>query len=154
RNRRMTALTSTVTFAIGIVTAAYVVRVGGDFMHARMLLPATFLVLAPVWVVPWDSESGESRDARFLPIVAMSLLAVWARACILAFRVPEENQSGIGDERGWYTRLASARNPVRLEEYRSFYFYTEGEHLEQAARAACPRDQLPAGRSDASSCQP
>src|SRR5262245_24929454 len=37
--------------AAGLAQAAYVVRVGGDFMHARMLLPALFSLLLPVSVV-------------------------------------------------------------------------------------------------------
>ena len=36
----------------GIVHAVYTVRVGGDFMHARLLLPSLFALVAPVAVVP------------------------------------------------------------------------------------------------------
>jgi arabinofuranosyltransferase len=36
----------------GIVDALYVTRVGGDFMHARLLLPALFLVMAPIAAIP------------------------------------------------------------------------------------------------------
>jgi hypothetical protein len=34
----------------GLLHAAYVMRVGGDFMHARLLLPAVFAVAAPIGV--------------------------------------------------------------------------------------------------------
>ncbi len=35
----------------GVLHAAYVVRVGGDFMHGRLLLPGLFLLLCAVAVV-------------------------------------------------------------------------------------------------------
>ncbi|MGA4538573.1 hypothetical protein ACPA54_01095 [Uniformispora flossi] len=52
--------------------AAYVVKVGGDYMHARMLLPPLFLALLPVLVV---------RATRSLATVSPAV-AVWAVACI------------------------------------------------------------------------
>lgn len=36
-----------------LLLALYVLRVGGDFMHARMWLPATFIALLPGLLVPW-----------------------------------------------------------------------------------------------------
>ena len=39
-------------FGMGLVTALYLVRVGGDFMQARLLLPSLFMICAPVAVVP------------------------------------------------------------------------------------------------------
>jgi arabinofuranosyltransferase len=55
-NRRTMVAPRRVVFAAPLVAAAllalYVIRVGGDFMHARLLLPATFLMVAPVLLVP------------------------------------------------------------------------------------------------------
>ncbi|MYW02015.1 hypothetical protein [Streptomyces sp. SID3343] len=50
----------------------YVVRLGGDYMHARMLLPAMFLVLLPVLLVP----------ARRVTAAAVVLVALWAVLCV------------------------------------------------------------------------
>lgn len=36
----------------GLLNAGYIVLVGGDYMHARLLLPALFAVCAPISVVP------------------------------------------------------------------------------------------------------
>jgi hypothetical protein len=36
----------------GLVMCLYVMRLGGDFMHARLLLPALFLVLLPGFMLP------------------------------------------------------------------------------------------------------
>lgn len=44
--------------AAGGLSALYVVRVGGDWMQARMLLPALFLVTLPVLAVPITRATG------------------------------------------------------------------------------------------------
>ena len=52
RGRRR-ALLVVLTFAgIGVVNAAYLTVVGGDYLHARLLLPAFFTICAPVAVIP------------------------------------------------------------------------------------------------------
>jgi len=56
----------------GIVHALYVVRVGGDFMHARLLLPSLFAVAAPVAVVPLDR-----RYLLALLVVPWALVALF-----------------------------------------------------------------------------
>src|SRR5262249_38487451 len=42
--------------ATGVIMAGYVIKVGGDFMHGRMLLPATFCLLLPVMLVPLKQQ--------------------------------------------------------------------------------------------------
>src|SRR5438445_490846 len=54
RRDRRAALVAAAFGLGGIVHALYVVRVGGDFMHARLLLPSLFAVAAPVALVPLD----------------------------------------------------------------------------------------------------
>ncbi len=48
-----------------LIHFAYVIRVGGDFMHGRMLLIPLFAILLPLAVVPvWDLQAGaESQNA-------------------------------------------------------------------------------------------
>ena len=36
----------------GLIMALYVVRVGGDFMHSRLMLPATFTMVLPAMLLP------------------------------------------------------------------------------------------------------
>ncbi|MET9763029.1 hypothetical protein ABZ016_28985 [Streptomyces sp. NPDC006372] len=64
--------------AAGLLLAGYVVRVGGDYMHARMILPALLLLLLPVLVVP---------ATRFTS-VAGALLVVWLCAAVSPLRAP------------------------------------------------------------------
>ena len=70
--------------AAGLAMALYVVRVGGDFMHARMLLPAAFAIALPAMLLPvrrataralivlagWALVVGIRRDDRFSRVSA------------------------------------------------------------------------------------
>jgi arabinofuranosyltransferase len=61
----------------GVLHALYVVRVGGDYFPARLLLPSLFAVCTPVAAVAW-----ERRSALAFVVVA------WAVACALWLRPP------------------------------------------------------------------
>ncbi|MFG3259264.1 hypothetical protein [Streptomyces sp. NPDC048172] len=65
----------------GLLSAFFVAKVGGDFMHGRMVLPALFLVMLPVALLPYG------RETRVLS----AALAVWAVACAALFRPPMES---------------------------------------------------------------
>lgn len=74
----------------------YVLRLGGGFMHARMLLPPLLLLLLPVLVVP-------ARRAR---VGLAAVVAVWAVVCGTALRLdysaqdfPVQARTRISDER-------------------------------------------------------
>lgn len=69
----------------GLVLAVYIVRVGGDFMHARLLLPALFTLLAPVAVVPATKK-----------FAAAALVVPWALLVIVALRFPGEKDPVLG----------------------------------------------------------
>jgi len=77
--RRDHATRSTVVAAVfgaaALVDAIYIVRVGGDFMQARLLLPALWLLMAPVAVVP--------ITRRF--VVAL-LVVPWALVVLVSVR--------------------------------------------------------------------
>jgi arabinofuranosyltransferase len=55
----------------GLVHAGYVVAIGGDFMHARLLMPALFAVLVPVAVVP--VERSRALAVAIVPWAILSL---------------------------------------------------------------------------------
>ncbi len=66
---------ATAAFAIaGVLDALYVVRVGGDFMQARLLLPALAMVCAPVAVVPLRRTTAAALLVVPWAIVAMATL--------------------------------------------------------------------------------
>jgi arabinofuranosyltransferase len=79
KGRRRGVLVAAVFGAAALVEALYVVRVGGDFMDNRLLMPALFLLLAPVAVVP--------ATRRF----AWALVVVpWAIVALAVLRGPED----------------------------------------------------------------
>ncbi|MFM9370233.1 hypothetical protein [Streptomyces sp. Da 82-17] len=90
----------------GLLCWLYVIKVGGDFMHGRMLLPGLFLLLLPVFLVP----------ATRPWTLAAAATAVWALVCAAFLRVPYEGRvgpGGIADERGVYVHQNAHPNPVR-----------------------------------------
>lgn len=95
----------------------YITRVGGDFMHGRLLLPSLFGFLLPV-----SSVVMSARRLRSVRTVALAAVGVWAIACALWFRVSYAGSGGPGpwgvtDERGYYTHHMQRDHPTRIEHY-------------------------------------
>jgi arabinofuranosyltransferase len=103
--------------AAALLDALYIVRVGGDYFPARLLLPALFALCAPVMVVPFGR------------LFAISLLvAPWVLVCALAFRAPGLPPFGTrtaftvadtgwgkgGVDRAWYRGPGVYFNSTRL----------------------------------------
>jgi arabinofuranosyltransferase len=60
------------------LSAAYIIMVGGDYIHARLFMPAPFAACAPVAVIP--------ATRRYLP---SALIVPWAIVCAVSLRPPE-----------------------------------------------------------------
>ncbi len=105
----------------GLATVLYVVRVGGDFMHARMLLPSVFCLLLPVMALP-------VRRRTVLPLAA---LLVWALAVGTHARPNYEGiqASGIADERDFYVQLLGTPHPLTSDDYRGHPYVAGGAKL-------------------------
>jgi arabinofuranosyltransferase len=115
-----------VAVASGVAHAAYVTRLGGDFMHARLLLPSLFAVLLPVAVVVEERR-------RVRAILALAV-AGWAIVCGLWLRVPyvgEIGPDGIADERGYYLKGGPPR--VTLADYDDHAWVQRGRALRALA---------------------
>ena len=102
----------------GLAHALYVVRVSGDFMHGRMLLPSLFALLLPVMA------TAIRRPARIpLALLTPWALVPWALVCALWLRPPYHQLGnglgphGIADERWFYVRLSGSPHPVTLADY-------------------------------------
>lgn len=95
----------------------YVVRVGGDFMHGRFLLPALFALLLPVATVLVPSgDRGSWRGASLVGIIA------WAVVCAAWLRAPYSTDAvaspwGIVDERRFYIYHMQTPNPLYVRDY-------------------------------------
>jgi arabinofuranosyltransferase len=125
-------------FGAGLLHLAYVVSIGGDFMHGRMLLPGFFVLFSSVPVL---SIGARGRESVLRAVCALAIYA-WCVVCGGWLRVSAENQFGIGDERGWYARMAKVENPTHIEQYRKFNFYRDSATLRKALEERC--SSLPA----------
>lgn len=105
--------------ASALLMTFYVVAIGGDFMHARMLLPGTFALLLPVMAVPLPAL----RSPRRLVAVALgtALLAGWAGACAAWWRLPQTPgiipHTGITDERAFWAARVGTDDPTSATPY-------------------------------------
>ncbi|WP_192796132.1 MULTISPECIES: flagellar motor control protein ZomB [Corynebacterium] len=101
--QRRPVLVTGVFEACALVHVLYVLRVGGDFMHGRMLLLPLFALLLPAAVLPLRLE--RSPIALALAVQAV-LIAGWSGT--VAYRghpweIPEKDSDlNIVDERGFY----------------------------------------------------
>lgn len=109
------ALVALLVFGCGALHLIYVVKVGGDFMHGRMVLLPLFAMLLPVMAVPATLVTG----------VATAGLVIWAGLVIhrghdLGFDPFDENpvELTIVDEREFWTAvlLRESGNPPRYAE--------------------------------------
>lgn len=127
-----------------VLMAVYVVAIGGDFMHARMLLPPTFALLLPVIVIPLPVQIPALRTLVPSALCLTALLA-WAITCGVGWRLPQQPGTvpadGITDERAFWASRTGQPNPVTPEGYELALFgspTTPGSLAYAAAQSAEP----------------
>ena len=118
--------------AAGLVDLAYVTRVGGDYMHARLLLPAFFALCLPVF-----AGVRTLRGLRALPVVG---IALWSVVCLgwLRYSPPPVHRLGlqtvfISNERDSWITATGSPHPVTAEDYARALSGRAGAVLARAA---------------------
>ncbi|WP_028476023.1 flagellar motor control protein ZomB [Nocardia sp. CNY236] len=110
----------------GLLLTLYALRVGGDFMHGRMLLPQVFLVLLPVAVLPLSRPRASlhamrSGDWSFAvlagAVVGTSGWALFAAGTTAITSGTEISSTGIVDERVYYVLQTGRDHPILAEDY-------------------------------------
>ena len=113
----------------------YVVRVGGDYMHARMLLMPMFALCCPLAVVALPRV----ERAAMVVVACVALVAGWAALVALAQRAPDPEGffggHSIAEQRVFYAKLAGNPHPVSLQEWKHSFLYRTGDRA-RAAKAA------------------
>ncbi|WP_410647392.1 hypothetical protein [Amycolatopsis sp. cmx-4-54] len=101
---------SAVPVAGSVLLALYVIRVGGDFMHGRMLLPALFCLLLPVLALP----------VTRVTVSILVAVGIWAFVSAASLR-PAYSASpravGVTDERSFWSRSTGHEHPILAEDY-------------------------------------
>ncbi len=117
-----------------LVDLLYVVHVGGDYMHARLLLPAFFALCLPVFV--------SFRRLRSLLAFPLMGVAVWAVVCAgwLRFVPPTVTSLNpqtvfISNERNSWISATGNAHPVTAADYARALSGTGGALIHQLARA-------------------
>lgn len=126
RPRRATLAVAAAPVLAAALLSLYVIRVGGDFMHGRMLLPALFSLALPVMVVQVGVGGGMKGAWRSLGPVLVT--AVWAIVALVGLR-PAYDTIGPGDianERLYYVSILGVANPVASEDFRTHPVAPEG----------------------------
>ncbi|WP_067574373.1 flagellar motor control protein ZomB [Nocardia acidivorans] len=118
----------------GLLLTVYEIRVGGDFMHGRMLLPQLFCLILPVAVLPirvpqtlfGGADGVRKRGMRasdwafavvlagFLGTAGWALFAANTTAITTGTKI---SSTGIVDERIYYVLNTGHDHPIRAEDY-------------------------------------
>ena len=114
----------------GTLHSALVCRTGGDFMHARLLLPGLFAILSACAVVSFPSALILRRACLY----SCLLWAAWIALCIRPPYKSNISPQGIADERAWYIQRLLTTRPVTLDDYNFHTFYRIGAATSELAR--------------------
>lgn len=119
----------------GLLHLTYVTRLGGDFMHGRMVLPGLFAILAAAGTqrVPLELSGAQVRAG-----LEVALVALWGVYCAAELRVPIFDQY-ILDERRWYSESAGEPHPVRVADYARHQFLTGPLAVRARIATGCAR---------------
>ena len=113
--RRGAVVVGAAAVAGALLHTLYVVRLGGDYMHGRMLLPSLFGLLMPVAVVALPGR-------RVLAGALAGTVVAWALVCGLALRTPSQFGPEAGrwqvlDQRAKQRSTPSHPHPVTLADH-------------------------------------
>jgi len=112
----------------GLAHAGYVIWVGGDFMHGRLLLPALFAFVLPASALRLPPGALRVRPSW----VGAALMVAWAALTIGWLRVDYAGDiapNGITDERAFYVAWAQHANPIDAQDFASTGFGRDGQSL-------------------------
>ena len=105
----------------GLLMALYVIAIGGDFMHARMLLPPTFALLLPAMLVPVPVPNRRGGLTHASLCLLVATIGIWALGAGLRWRDPTPPgavpDNGIANERGYWSIFTRQQYPDNAAEY-------------------------------------
>lgn len=112
-------LISIVFFILGLFHIFYIVIIGGDFMHGRLLLPGLFSIFIAFPFLTF-------KKLLYAFLIGSNL--TWCIVCIFYLRVPYKGigEKGIANEREFYVTCAKIKNPISIEDYKNCNFYKLG----------------------------
>jgi arabinofuranosyltransferase len=117
----------------GTADAIYVVHVGGDYMEARLLLPAFLCCCLPVFV-----RVGQFRTLMAFPLIG---LIVWSSVCVSSLRPGPVTAwvHNMHDERANWIRDTQKPHPIDVSGYGQLL--SMSTYIKSAAATATPVHQ-------------
>jgi len=130
---RIGALVLLTPVVAGLVDALYVIHLGGDYMQARLLLPAFFALCMIVYV-----EAGELASLLAVPVIG---LVLWSVVCTgsLRYTLSDGWVHNMHDERNSWIALTGQHHPIDVSDYLPVVWL--GASLEQVAQQTKPGHQ-------------
>lgn len=136
RRSRTHLLLALLPVLAGALHIAYVIKVGGDFMHGRLMLPGLFALLMPVAALPLFPHRATAT------LLAAGAVAIWASIAPTELRTPyapppyptyTDADRGIADEAALYEVNSHKKNPVTLEDHERHEYARLGAEAKQRA---------------------
>ena len=138
RDDRMGVMVLGTPVVVALADILYVVHVGGDYMHARLLLPGFFALCLPIFVT--------IRQVRSVLIVPLIGIVVWAAICAgwLRFVPPKVTSLNpqtvfISNERNNWISATGNPHPITATDYRKALSGSAGTLINRLAH------RVPAG---------
>lgn len=124
----------TLVLVVGLIWFLYELRVGGDFMHGRVLLPVVFILMAPLAMIPVPIPSAAQwRERQLSPTgpraTALISLAAWVGLIVWGLAVVNTgsdarpgtiSRNGTVDERSFYVTHTGNPHPLTAADYLDF----------------------------------
>lgn len=109
--------------AVAAAHAGYVIRVGGDFMHGRLLLPSLFAGLLPVMTMIVGVSHLPTWRA-LANAAAVLVVAGWSITCAAVLRLPytEIGPRGVADERECLVHWTHHAHPMGAADFAAWDF--------------------------------
>ncbi|MDI2126682.1 hypothetical protein [Yinghuangia seranimata] len=110
-----TRVVAAVPIAAALMQTLYILNVGGDFMHGRMWMPVTLLLVQPVLLVPFTRYS----------VALVAAISAWALVCGITLRSPiittpakiPGPYAQVWNERDFYKDSTGTYNPVSQKDH-------------------------------------
>jgi arabinofuranosyltransferase len=131
RHEQRRAILAAAPLLGGLVSMAYFVAIGGDFMHGRLLLPGLFCLVMNTAI--------EVNSLRLGAVVAG--IVVWSVVCASALRwsVPTVLVVSINDERTVTVGLSDVAHPITPHDFARSQWFGYGQQLRRGAEAYAPK---------------
>jgi len=112
----------------GMLNLAYIIAIGGDYMHGRLLLPGVAAIIAPVSMQVMNFSQSRRHKARYAGIAIVMVWACWSG--LFARAVPEGvNVFRFLDERAHMVSMSQRNNPVTIEDYEKSDSYVVAQQV-------------------------